>query len=321
MEVLTRGPNRSNARHSTCHKLLCCTCGYILLIGHRRVALYVSSLGALYATQLHLGLGGCRWLVHGPGDDFSHQSSGNERMKVATAALAALALVSPASGVAVGRIWRPLRPLFGMGAAPAKAGAVAGVPCVHGWMTPIEKLVTLAPSMTLSEAACALREGRVSGAPVVEGKRLLGILSQKDLLYYLVQCCWPSARPARDERPSLALHARVHDAAQPLLVCDDALRARAARREPDARSASSIVLSSRAGLSARGCRVGRDARLTTVTPDTTMKDAASLLIERKISRLPVVDRSGSLVGLLSTSDVMDVVANCVEDEENGCCVF
>lgn len=63
------------------------------------------------------------------------------------------------------------------------------------------------------------------------------------------------------------------------------------------------------------------ARLTTVTPDTSMQDAASLLIERKISRLPVVDRSGSLVGLLSTSDVMDVVANCVKDEETGCCVF
>jgi len=207
-------------------------------------------------------------------------------MKVASAALAALALVPPASSVAVGRIWRPLRPLFGTGAAPAQAEAAADVPRVSQWMTPVERLVTLAPSMSLSEAACALRESSVSGAPVVEGKRLLGVLSQKDLLY------------------NAAGRARVRLATSGPRSERVTTNEQRLRRIMDARVESLM-----------------SARLTTVTPDTSMQDAASLLIERKISRLPVVDRSGSLVGLLSTSDVMDVVANCVEDEETGCCVF
>jgi len=160
------------------------------------------------------------------------------------------------------------------------------VPRVRGWMTPMEKLVTLTPSMTLSEAACALRQGRVSGAPVVEGQRLLGILSQKDLLY------------------NAAGRARIRVATSGPRSERVVTNEQRLRRIMDARVESLM-----------------SARITTVTPDTTMKDAASLLIERKISRLPVVDRSGGLVGLLSTSDVMHVVANCIQDEENPCCVF
>ena len=42
----------------------------------------------------------------------------------------------------------------------------------------------------------------------------------------------------------------------------------------------------------------------TVTPDTPVSEVANLLIERRISAVPVVDRSGSVVGLLSEGDLL-----------------
>ena len=42
----------------------------------------------------------------------------------------------------------------------------------------------------------------------------------------------------------------------------------------------------------------------TVTPKTDLKDAIAILAEKKISGVPVVDEKGSLVGMLSESDLM-----------------
>jgi CBS domain-containing protein len=44
--------------------------------------------------------------------------------------------------------------------------------------------------------------------------------------------------------------------------------------------------------------------VVTVTPDTTLKDAAALLVERRISGLPVVDASGRVLGVLSEADIL-----------------
>lgn len=41
----------------------------------------------------------------------------------------------------------------------------------------------------------------------------------------------------------------------------------------------------------------------TVKPDTSILDAAELMLEHKISGLPVIDADGSLVGILTESDV------------------
>ncbi len=44
--------------------------------------------------------------------------------------------------------------------------------------------------------------------------------------------------------------------------------------------------------------------VVTVTPETSLKDAASLLSTRKISGVPVVDASGTVVGILSEADIL-----------------
>ena len=46
----------------------------------------------------------------------------------------------------------------------------------------------------------------------------------------------------------------------------------------------------------------------TVTPETHCKDAAALLVQHRISALPVVDSSGRLVGLVSEADLLPLEA-------------
>lgn len=54
-----------------------------------------------------------------------------------------------------------------------------GVLRVRDIMT--EDVLTLPASMPLEEAAAALSEARISGAPVVDGGRIVGVLSKSDL--------------------------------------------------------------------------------------------------------------------------------------------
>jgi len=44
--------------------------------------------------------------------------------------------------------------------------------------------------------------------------------------------------------------------------------------------------------------------LITVSPDAEIEDAATLLVRKKIKRLPVLDREGKLIGILSRKDIM-----------------
>ncbi|WP_297886501.1 cyclic nucleotide-binding/CBS domain-containing protein [uncultured Halorubrum sp.] len=48
--------------------------------------------------------------------------------------------------------------------------------------------------------------------------------------------------------------------------------------------------------------------LHTVTPDTLVEDAAAVLLENDISSVLVVDDGGSLVGILTSTDFVDIVA-------------
>ena len=50
------------------------------------------------------------------------------------------------------------------------------------------------------------------------------------------------------------------------------------------------------------------SELHTVTPDTLVEDAAAVLLDNDISSALVVDDDGGLVGILTTTDFVDIVA-------------
>jgi CBS domain-containing protein len=68
------------------------------------------------------------------------------------------------------------------------------------------------------------------------------------------------------------------------------------------------ILHRREQEKARGVTAGdlMTAAPVTVTPQDTVEHAAKLMYTRKVKRLPVVDASGRLVGIISRADVLSV---------------
>jgi CBS domain-containing protein len=58
-------------------------------------------------------------------------------------------------------------------------------------------------------------------------------------------------------------------------------------------------------------------RLTTLEPDTEILHAVHTLIKNDISAAPVVDKDGTLVGILTEKDCMRVVLNACYHSEYG----
>jgi len=51
----------------------------------------------------------------------------------------------------------------------------------------------------------------------------------------------------------------------------------------------------------------------TVTPDTPLKDAARIISKNKFNALPVVGPDGALLGLLTTTDILNGLVKALDD--------
>ncbi|HLQ82776.1 MAG TPA: CBS domain-containing protein [Pseudogracilibacillus sp.] len=49
--------------------------------------------------------------------------------------------------------------------------------------------------------------------------------------------------------------------------------------------------------------------VTTINPEDDIESAASILVRNKVKRLPVVDETGKLVGIVSRKDIMNHLFN------------
>lgn len=126
-------------------------------------------------------------------------------------------------------------------------------------------VVSVTPETPLKRAAALMLEHRISGVPVVSGGKLLGVLSETDILF--------------KERTSHERHGLVDWV---LHYGDD----------PPA-----------AKLAARTARDAMTTPAVTVPPRRSVADAAALLLDLGIDRLPVVD-GDELVGIVTRSDLV-----------------
>jgi len=139
-------------------------------------------------------------------------------------------------------------------------------------------LITLSDSMTLKDASCHLIKHGISGAPVLDPStgQLVGMLSQTDLLY-------KAAGRAKVPLITSGLGAAT------VRYASNTIKLRKARADHIVSAMTRPVVS--------------------VTPKATIQEAAALLLRHHVSRLPVVDESGKLVGIITTTDVMQVVSD------------
>ena len=140
-------------------------------------------------------------------------------------------------------------------------------------------VVTLKPEDKIPEAAKRLLSNRISGAPVVEDGRLVGIVSEADLVKAF-------APPARRGSPFVAPY--------PMMFL---LLRGSPRREVHNTSVADVMTTD----------------VVSIGPDESIWEAASLIDRHGVRRLPVVDADGYVVGVVARSDLVRCMAR--SDEE------
>jgi CBS domain-containing membrane protein len=119
--------------------------------------------------------------------------------------------------------------------------------------------VTLKPADTLDLANDIISLGRIRHIPVVEDGRLVGLLSERDL----IGAAATQIFGLKQKRKSALLKT---------VLIKDVMK----------------------------------KKVITTNPDTPVKDAAHLMADKKIGCVPVIE-SGTLVGLLTTTDILRYV--------------
>lgn len=131
-------------------------------------------------------------------------------------------------------------------------------------------VVTVEPEDSIPAAARRLAEHRIAGAPVVKEGAVVGMLSEHDI----VRAVLPPA-PGEEELSALAVVAHAEDI----------------RQRPTKKTVADVM----------------STLVVETSPDTDVWEAAGEMERRGVNRLPVVDASGTIVGIVSRADVVRVM--------------
>jgi len=131
--------------------------------------------------------------------------------------------------------------------------------------------LTLTSSTSVNEAILFLLQQKLTGAPVLEGNRLVGVISDFD---FLTKEAGGTLFPMQGSKESV----QNNVVAAQMIV---------AKNVGDIMTTSPI----------------------TVDATNTMREAASIMVQNKVHHLPVINEEGGLVGILSSLDIMMDVHN------------
>lgn len=137
--------------------------------------------------------------------------------------------------------------------------------------------VTVSPKTSLQEAIQILADREISGLPVVDDRgKLVGVISETDLTW---QATGVEAPPY-----IMFLDSVIY------------LQNPAKHNQEIHKALGQTVEEAMSG------------RLTTVKGSQLVREAAQIMHEKKLRRLPVVDDSGKLVGMITQGDVIRMMA-------------
>ena len=139
--------------------------------------------------------------------------------------------------------------------------------------------VSVQASANVSEAARLLRENKISGMPVLDGERLVGIVSESDLLRLL---------SVEDESEgSLWLPSPFEIFEVPFRDLVKWERMRSSLKEIPEKEVADVM----------------SRNLHEIGPDDSIEEAASIMTRHRINRLPVIE-DGRLVGIETRGDII-----------------
>src|SRR5262249_15530813 len=139
-------------------------------------------------------------------------------------------------------------------------------------------VVTVTPDTTLKKAAGLMLERGISGLPVVEAEELVGVVSETDILYK------EHTRPDRQGLVDWVMH-----------YGED---------PPEAKLAARLVGDS------------MTVPAVTVPPGRSVADAATMMLDLGLNRLPVVD-GDQLVGIVTRADLVRAFARADDEIERA----
>jgi CBS domain-containing protein len=137
--------------------------------------------------------------------------------------------------------------------------------------------ITTTPDALLKEAARIMVREKISGLPVMEGSKVVGIVTEGDFL---------RQEANRDQPYRLSLLEALFGEGG---------------AEPAVETVGEVMTEP----------------VITITPDATVSEAARVMSHRKVKRLPVLDDGGNLIGVISRADVVNAFTKpdeVIEDE-------
>ena len=168
------------------------------------------------------------------------------------------------------------------------------------------EVVTLDPEMTLRDALEILTARHISGAPVVEGERIVGVFSAMDAIEFLATTPGvPDVAPSQSESEAEELQETTDanaDAPAAYFVdfWSDA-GADVGERFRDVGSAAWDLLAEHTVAEAMSRRVAA------LTPDASVRTAADVMQRSGVHRVLVMD-GAKLAGIVSALDIANAVA-------------
>lgn len=134
--------------------------------------------------------------------------------------------------------------------------------------------IVVKPETPLQEAIKILAERRISGLPVVDdGGQLVGIVSETDLMW-------------RETGVTLPPYIMLLDS---VIYLENPAKYERALHKALGQTVGEVMTKK---------------NLLTIRPDKPLRDAAQLMHERSVHRLPVVDDTGKVVGILTRGDIV-----------------
>ncbi|MFZ5899167.1 MAG: CBS domain-containing protein [Bacillota bacterium] len=138
------------------------------------------------------------------------------------------------------------------------------------------EVVTVSPDDDVEKVARLLLEHHISGLPVVDGDgKLVGVITEGDLIF-------------QEKKIRAPLYTVILDTViyleKPQRFVDE-LKRTVAQKVGELMS----------------------TRLYTVGPDASVEDIATIMVEKSINRVPVVDSDNKLVGIVSRQDIIRAI--------------
>ena len=140
----------------------------------------------------------------------------------------------------------------------------------------VKDVITVAKDTPLKEIARLMVEEEISGIPVVEDGKLVGMVTERDLLVRAKKLDLPTFLPFIGG----------------VLYLEGPKKLDEEMRKATATTAEEIMT----------------IKLHTVKPDTSIQDIATLMVDRGVNRLRVVTADKKLVGMITRSDIVKAIA-------------